>query len=233
MSSSASPALRIDWATHAAARFACERWHYSRCMPAGKCVHIGVWEGGAFIGVVLFSRGANNHMLTPYGLTQTEGCELTRIALNGHVAPVTRIIRIAILFLKRSNPGLRMIVSYADPQQGHHGGIYQGGNWIYIGHSKAQTQLVVNGQAMHKRTAASRWGTAAPSTIQALSGAHVVRSAVFWKHAYLLALDEGLHEQLVRLAQPYPKRVKEQDAEHPSALGGVTPTRALHSEAVA
>lgn len=202
-------------------------------MPAGKCVHVGVWEGGAFIGVVLFSRGANNHMLAPYSLTQTQGCELTRVALAAHVTPVTRIIRIATLFLKRSNPGLRLIVSYADPQQGHHGGIYQGGNWVYVGPSRAQAQLVVNGQAMHKRTAAARWGTAAPSRIQALSGAHVVRSAAFWKHTYLLALDAGMQAHLAGLAQPYPTRVKEQDAEHPSALGGVTPTRALHSEAVA
>ena len=29
---SSKPVLRIDWATHEAARYACEKWHYSRCV---------------------------------------------------------------------------------------------------------------------------------------------------------------------------------------------------------
>jgi hypothetical protein len=38
--------LRIDWATHAAAKYACENWHYSGCMPVGKLVKVGAWESG-------------------------------------------------------------------------------------------------------------------------------------------------------------------------------------------
>jgi hypothetical protein len=54
--------LRIDWATHEAAKYACEHWHYSKCMPSGKLVKIGVWEDDIYIGAIIYGRGANNNM---------------------------------------------------------------------------------------------------------------------------------------------------------------------------
>jgi hypothetical protein len=101
--------LKLDWCTHAAAKHAVMNWHYSKTMPVGKSVKIGVWENGQFIGAVIFGRGANNNMLKPYGLSQTEGCELVRIALRKHITPVSRIIKIALLFLKKNSPDLRII----------------------------------------------------------------------------------------------------------------------------
>lgn len=50
--------LRLDWATHEAAKYACEKWHYSKCMPVNKTVKIGAWENDRFVGVVIFSPGA-------------------------------------------------------------------------------------------------------------------------------------------------------------------------------
>jgi len=49
--------LRLDWCSHAAAKYAVEHWHYSKTMPVSKRVNIGVWEGEKFIGR-LFLRGA-------------------------------------------------------------------------------------------------------------------------------------------------------------------------------
>jgi hypothetical protein len=115
--------LKIDWATHQAAKYAVENWHYSESMPAGKLVKVGAWENGKFIGVVLFGRGANNNIGKPYGLSQTAACELVRIALTKHITPVSKIAAIAMRFLKANSPGLRLIISYADPLQGHHWGI--------------------------------------------------------------------------------------------------------------
>ena len=66
---------------------------------------------------------------------------------------------VAIKMLRRQSPGLRLLVSYADPEQGHHGGIYQGGNWIYLGHSIAQAGIIMHGKFTHKRTVSARHGT--------------------------------------------------------------------------
>jgi hypothetical protein len=221
--------LRIDWATHEAARYACENWHYSGCLPAGKLVKVGVWECGKYIGAVLFGRGANNRMAMAYALGQDEACELTRVALTLHDAPVSRIVSQSMRFLKRQSPKLRLIISYADPKQNHHGGIYQAGNWTYAGRSKAQRKLLINGAFTHKRTAHSKYGTASPEKIALLSGAKVEWAPIEWKHIYLMPLDDAMRAQIAPLAKPYPKRAKEQDAGHPPALGGVTPTRTLQS----
>ena len=218
MSSISKPVLKIDWATHEAAKFACEKWHYSQCLPAGKLVKVGVWENGKFIGVVLFSRGANNNLGSPYDLLQIEVCELTRIAMTKHVSPVSRIVSIAIRFLLKNSPGLRLIVSYADPMQGHHGGVYQAGGWVYTGASQAQREVMHNGKVMHKRTANALFGT--------IKG--MEKSPVMWKHKYLMPLDNEMRAKIAPLAKPYPKRVKKQDSEHPSELGGAVPTDTLH-----
>jgi hypothetical protein len=58
---------------------------------------------------------------------------LTRIALTNHKAPVSRIMAITLRKLKKHAKGLKLVVSYADFNQGHHGGIYQATNWIYVG----------------------------------------------------------------------------------------------------
>jgi hypothetical protein len=225
--------LKIDWATHEAAKFACENWHYSRCLPAGKLVKIGAWENGKFIGVVLFGRGANNRMASAYNLAQDEACELVRIALTSHQTPVSRIASFAMRFLKKQSAGLRLIVSYADPAQGHHGGIYQAGNWAYLGRSQAQRELIVGGQFMHKRSANAKFGTASPEKIAALTGKKIEWGPVEWKHIYAMPLDEKMRAYISPLSKPYPKRAgsdtKDTAGVQP-AEGGSTPTPALHSD---
>jgi hypothetical protein len=212
--------LRLDWCSHEAAKYAVEHWHYSRSMPGGKRVHIGVWEGD-FIGAVIFAMGANNHIGSPYGLKQIAVCELVRVALRNHVAPVTRIVSIATKMLKRQSPGLRLIVSYADPEQGHIGGIYQAGGWIYVGATEAQREIVgVNGKIIHKRTVNSTRGTVKGLTY----------SKLLWKHKYLYPLDDAMRAQIAPLAKPYPKRAGSADSgmsDHQSEGGGATPTPAL------
>lgn len=227
------PQLKIDWATHAAAKYACENWHYSGCMPAGKLLKVGAWEAGKFIGVVLFSRGANNHMAGAYQLGHDQACELTRVALTAHSAPVSRIVALALRFLRSSSPKLRLAVSYADPKQGHHGGIYQAGGWLYAGPSKAQRELLISGVHTHKRSAFAKYGTASPEKIAAMSGRRVEWAPLEWKHIYLMPLDDAMRAQIAPLAKPYPKRAKDQAASHPDALGGETPTRALQIQEAA
>jgi len=215
--------LKIDWATHEAAKYACENWHYSKCLPAGKMVKIGAWENEKFIGVVLFGRGANHNMVKGYGLTQDQGCELVRIALTKHSAPVSKIAAHAMRFLKKQSPDLRLVVSYADPEQGHHGGIYQAGNWIYRGLSSPAIKVWYNGKWSHKKTVDD----------SGINQSNLLKKRVAGKHTYLMPLDAEMRERIMQLAKPYPKRTKEQAPEFPSGLGGATPTCTLQSSAEA
>lgn len=144
--------LRVGWATHKAAKYACTHWHYSRSVPVGKLIKVGAWEDGRFIGVVIFSRGANKSIGTPYNLTQTECCELTRVALRNHKCFVSQVLAEAIKFLSIKCPEMKLIVSYADIEQGHHGGIYQATNWIYEGQTDGARYFIVNGKKTHPKS---------------------------------------------------------------------------------
>ena len=194
------PQLKIDWCSHEAAKYAVEHWHYSKCLPAGKMVKVGVWENDKFIGCLLFSRGANNNLLKPYGLKTTEGCELTRIALAKHITPVSRIMSIAIKMLKKLSPGLRLIVSYADSDQDHYGGIYQATKWIYDGHTGQREKYIYKGQELHPRTASSKFG----GSIVGVPGLRKVHTG--HKYRYLYPLDDEMKAKVIKLSKPYPKK---------------------------
>jgi len=214
--------LKIDWCTYKAAKYACENWHYSKSLPAGKTVKIGAWENKKFIGVVVFSYGANANLLKPYRLKQDEGCELTRVALSKHIMPVSKILSIALKFLKKQSPGLRLIVSYADTGQNHHGGIYQATNWIYEGYFCGESEVIVQGKKMHRRQAYSIYGTTRPK-----GSINVPASG---KHKYLMPLDTNMEKTIMHLSKPYPKRASSIDSDASGdqpGEGGAIPTDAL------
>ncbi|QOP66313.1 acetyltransferase [Arthrobacter phage Pippa] len=198
--------LRFGIATQKAALYAVEHWHYSRCLPAGKLIKIGVWEHDKFIGIVVFSRGATAKLGAQFGFSQTESCELTRVALNKHDAPVSQIVAYAIKHLKQTNPGLRLIISFADPVQGHHGGIYQAGNWIYTGANKGSTEFVIKGVQMHMRSVhAKGWKQTLP-WIHEHVDPRARKVKVPGKHRYIMPLDKQTRRRLKSLMQPYPAR---------------------------
>lgn len=207
MSSSpdAPPTLKLAWCDLKAARYAVERWHYSGSLPQGKTVNVGAWEQGRFIGVVQFGLGSNLRIGLPWGLPQEQVCELQRVALTTHVTPTSQIVAGAVRLLRRHSPGLRLIVSYADPKQGHAGTLYQAMNWVYIGASRAQSELLINGEFIHKRSAFSLYGTASTKALQA-RGIQAEVAPVEWKHKYVLPLDRKIRKVVDATALPYPKK---------------------------
>lgn len=224
--------LRIDWATHEAAKYACEHWHYSKRIPSAS-LKIGVWERNKFIGVVIFGRGAASEIGSPYNLPQTEICELVRIALNKHESPVTRIVSIALKFLVRKCPGVRMVVSFSDTAQNHHGGIYQGGGWVYVGGSAYHAYLV-KGKMIHPKTLHSLYGVGGQSVswLRKHIDPKAERITTGIKHKYLMPLDAEMRKRIFPLSKPYPKRAQGDTKDTPGNLpgeGGSTPTCALQS----
>ncbi len=216
------PALKIDWATYEAAKFACEKWHYSKCIPKSKLAKIGVWENDKFIGVVIFGVGATSDLVKRYGLRMEQGCELVRVALTKHQQPVSRIVAISMRYLKTQFPNLRLVVSFADPSHGHHGGIYQAGNWIFNGTSQSSDEYIYKGKRWQGRSFRnSHKGMEKHPDVQIVKGSS--------KYRYLMPLDDDMRKQIMPLAKPYPKRVKKLDSENPSEQGGAVPTDTLQT----
>lgn len=195
-------------------------------MPVNKTVKIGVWENCTFIGVVIFSPGATPNLYKTYNITQQEGCELSRIAINKHISPISKILSIAIKFLKKSNPRIKLIISFADTKQGHHGGIYQATNWIYVGVAGPRHLPKLKGKMIHERSLSAL-----------VKNGKAKRSDCEWiksepKYKYLLPLNEIMKNKIKHLSKPYPKRAPEAEESmrfsSTKEVGGLSPTSALH-----
>jgi hypothetical protein len=214
--------LKIDFCSREHAKIACERWHYSKCLPGADLVCCGVWEEERFIGVIIFSRGATPEIGKPYKLLQNEVCELTRIALTKHKSYVSKMIKHAIKLLKKRCPKCKLIVSFADSTQGHYGGIYQAGNWLYLGESKTHC-FVVHNKKIHPKSLHSKFGTGGQSVkwLRENVDRKARREQNIIKYRYVMPLTDDLRRELESKALDYPSRE-----------GGAVPTSTLHFEEI-
>jgi hypothetical protein len=205
--------LLVAPCSYDAAKYAVMHWHYSRLMPKSKLGKFGVWEDGDFIGAVIFGRGARDYGST-YGLDQTECVELVRVALTHHKHPVSQIMSVALSEVKRLNPRLRLIVSFADPEQGHAGGIYKAGNWVYAGMSGYHDEWVIRGRRTHDRAVSLMLKKVPKEPASRMERIRIyidpdvkkVRSQP--KHRYLYPLDRAMRRQIESLRLPYPPAVE-------------------------
>lgn len=224
------PDLKVDWCSYEAAKYAVEHWHYSKCLPVGKLVKVGVWEKDVFIGVVIFGRGANKSLGSQFGLSQTQSCELVRVALDSHSNTVSRIIKISLILVKKFYPKIKLIVSFADKEQNHHGGIYQAGNWIYNGETNAADEYLYKGKRWHGRAFRKSHG----SHLKYMDkGLKIVKGST--KHRYLMPLDKQTKKEIMQLSQPYPKRTMRgliEEQQIPSVDGGASPTSTLQTKEI-
>jgi len=183
--------------------------------------------------VILFGRGATPNLPKPYGLTQYECCELVRVALTDHAAPVSQMVAIALKKLKQHSPGLRLVVSFADPDEGHKGGIYQAGNWVFAGYSPGAKFFRIHGKKTHPRSVGAMGGIQSIDWVQSNldPNAQVILTAP--KLRYLYPLDKPMRRKISKYALPYSNAVEgleasrgnsvaeEQVRSLPTALGEV------------
>ncbi len=225
--------LQLSFCSHEAAKYAVMRWHYSRKMPNSKLVRVGVWEDDRYVGVVLYGCGANRHLARPFGLQPVQACELVRVALApGRRHPTSRCLGHSLRMLREQSPGLKLVVSYADSDQGHVGTIYQATNWLYLG-AASQSYLRVKGEVIHPRTLYDRYGRGGQSIswLRDHIDPKAERVPQGLKHKYVYAFDRKLKKRLRAEALPYPKRAESVDSDAPGfqlGEGGANPTSALH-----
>jgi len=220
-------ALHVAPCSHKAAKTAVERWHYSQRLPVGRMRRFGVWEDGSFRGALVFSRGANNKLGNSLGLGPGQYCELTRVAMRAHKSEVSRVIRVCLALLKRTEPEMLAVFSFADPAQGHTGGIYKAGNWHYHGRTAGSTEFYLGGRWVHNREA-----TAGAFGSKCRYSKHDRQSAAKrktpGKHKFVMWLDKHDRRKYAYLCKPYPCA---SPIEGPTVLGrdeGAEPILALH-----
>ena len=193
-----------------AAKYAVMNWHYSQQMPIGKLISYGVWEDEIYIGAVLYGRGASPELGSAYGLSQVECCELVRVALNKHKASVSQIVSHTIKKLKETNPGLRLIVSFADPEHDHKGIIYQAMNWIYCGQSSPSKEYYYKDKWFHSRMLRpTGFGTIPEiARLSKEQQKQLPTREMKGKYRYIYPLDKAIRRSVDKLRLPYPSAVE-------------------------
>ena len=196
--------MRLEIASNKAIKYACLNFHYAKAIPVNVFGYSVFNNKNDWCGVVLFGIGATNNIGSPYGLNQGQIVELVRMALNGKQESTTKAMSIALKLIKKYAPNVKLVVSYADSEQGHIGTIYQATNWFYTGYS-TDTNLIINGKREHRRTLGSRFGTCSSEKLKKKGyDVKILKTKPKWKYIY--PLDKSLIHLCKSLAKPYPKK---------------------------
>lgn len=185
-----------------------EKHHYSGIMPQSAVI-IGTMheDGGLFgdhgpaVAACVFGIPATSGWPEPVlELSRLVRLPNTKIALTGLISWTMNRCRVR---------GYDLAISYADPTQGHHGGIYQAASWFYAHQNDSACDgFMIDGEFVHRRSCNSRWGTSSLDKLQALLRKPITRHRDAGKHLYFKPLNRQGRAKAKRLglaAQPYPK----------------------------
>ena len=196
--------MRLEKASYKAIKYACMNFHYAKALPVNVTGFSVFNEDNIWCGVILFGSGATNNLAEPYGLKQGQVVELVRIALNGKHESTSKALSIALKLIKKNLPLCKLVVSYADSEQGHFGTIYQATNWTYTNYS-TDNIFIVNGIKTHRRTLNSRYNTSSFEALKKL-GLNVIPVKTKPKWKYIYPIDKSLIPFCKSLSKPYPKK---------------------------
>jgi hypothetical protein len=196
--------MRLEIASYKAIKFACLNFHYAKSVPVNVFGYSVFNKNNEWCGVILYGTGAANNIGEPFNLKQGQIVELVRMALNGKQESTTKCMAISLKLIKKNAPNLKLIVSYADSEQGHFGIIYQATNWFYIGFS-IDTNMMINGKREHRRTLGSRYGTSSYDKLINMGlNVEIIKTMPKWKYIY------PLHNSMLTLCntlkKEYPKK---------------------------
>lgn len=91
----------------------------------------------------------------------------------------------------QENTDLLGLISYADPEHDHDGGIYRATNWIYTSVGYPSILLNVDGVEMHRKSASNKFGTDSVTLLRQ-QGHEVETRSPAPKHRYVYYLQKGL-----------------------------------------
>ena len=186
-----------------------EAFHYSKMLPKGANVNFGAMD--PLTGELLAATCYGSLILNAArpGTPRRDGwLELRRLVRRpGAVLTLSQFLAATLQLLKQR--GVPAILSYADPEQDHHGGIYQATNWV-------NTKVVPPGNSfwrlpdgteLHARNVVARYGTTDRAKILAIHPDWVPFRPKA-KIRYLMPLNLRKQKALAALQTtelPYPK----------------------------
>lgn len=202
--------MRLEKASYKAIKYACQHYHYSGTVPSIGCSYSVFNDNGEWCGVIMFSSGANNRIGKPYGLVQGQVCELVRMALNGKQESTSKALAIALRLIKKHNPLLEIVISYADCDQEHIGTIYQATNFIYNGLKELNggtPKYRIFGKVKHPRSLNSKGYICNIQWIRDNIDPTATLVYTAGKHKYVYPLNKEMRAKAQEYQEPHPKKL--------------------------
>jgi len=191
--------MRLELASSKAIKYACVKFHYAKVVPLVRLAYSVFNDKGEWCGVITFGGGAGANMGKPYKLNQGQYLELTRMALNGKQESTSKAMSIAIKLIKKTNPQIQLLISYADKGQNHFGTIYQATNWYFVDENESSgVDLFYKGKWVHDRIR----GTMTKTEVDNLP-----KRKRAGKRKYLYPLNNKMQILCNGIKKPYPKKL--------------------------
>lgn len=196
--------ITLKRATKEAVKYACLNFHYAKRVPQAVASY-NVYSDGEWCGTIIYGYGASPNLAASVGLKHGEVLELVRVALNGKQPYTSECVAASMKAVHRDIPEVKMLISFADMDQGHFGTIYQATNWIYIGERgvKKAAEYIINGKKYHNKTIHDKH--LSKETLLQIDP-NMVEVGSLGKRKYIYIFDKRLRKQWQARALPYPKR---------------------------
>jgi len=147
--------------------------------------------------------------------------ELTRFVIyDGYGSNIeSHTIGLSFRWLRQNAPEVKVLISYADPEEHHAGTIYQATNWLYqgLGTSKLMPDYSIkempDGPWIHSRSVGARWGSKNLQKLAETIGHVFWRKEESSKHRYIYFLcNRKEKKEILRKLKlpifPYPDSTK-------------------------
>ena len=189
--------MRLEKASYKAVKYACLKFHYAKTVPVTNISYSVFNNNNEWCGVICYGLGANFALGKAYGVVSGQFLELTRMALNGKQESTSKAMAISITLLKKHNPLVKVLISYADKGQDHLGIIYQATNWIFVEQTDSSgIEVFYKGKWRHSRIL----GSVSKNEINKIQ-----KRKKSGKYKYIYPLTKELRTRCLELKKPYPK----------------------------
>ena len=119
----------------------------------------------------------------------------------------------SLKWIEANCPDMQVVVSYADPNQGHMGTIYQATNWLYTGQGSRivdSYEFFIDGHWVHPRSIFATYGTTSTAEVSEKLGYEVETRVCQHKYRYIYLLGDKRQRRAIRKklkveSLPYPK----------------------------
>jgi hypothetical protein len=186
--------------------------HYSHAWPVAKLC-LGFYIDGKLNGVIVYGHSATSKMEN--SLPSPNYWELQRLYSFDWAGKNVEsfMIGASIRHIKKNYTEIDCLISFADPEQGHFGTIYQATNWLYCGMSQPDEWYIVGDEKIHPRTMVARYGTRGKDKLKEM-GVSFTKKLLHSKHRYIYLLPNNKRhkKELIKSLEkkyeilPYPKK---------------------------